>query len=287
MFNGSGTSGKEDAENIFKLYIMSLRFISFSGGVESTTMCILYGKGATAIWCDTGDEEVEMYERIDFCEKRLLEIHGGDFELKRIKPNVKVKGEYMASISEASMYKGFPSANRRWCTERFKIQPIDNFLKQQGDCELMIGFNADEEVGKDRTGNFMTCKNVKYSYPLYDDGYTRDDCESILVDHGLHPFFPVYMSRGGCKHCFFKSKAELKAKYIFNKDGFMENESFENRLNDSYSRKKFYAINMNAGTYKSIREEVEREIAMWGLDEVKAMYLKVRPHKVCGAFCHR
>lgn len=40
------------------------RFISFSGGVESTTMCILYGKGATAIWCDTGDEEPEMYKQI-------------------------------------------------------------------------------------------------------------------------------------------------------------------------------------------------------------------------------
>jgi len=51
------------------------RFISFSGGVESTTMCVLYGKGATAIWCDTGAEHKEMYERIDYCEKRLISLY--------------------------------------------------------------------------------------------------------------------------------------------------------------------------------------------------------------------
>lgn len=68
------------------------RFISFSGGVESTTMCILYGKGAKAIWCDTGIEEPEMYERIDHVEKMLKIIHEDDFELVRIIPEVKVKG---------------------------------------------------------------------------------------------------------------------------------------------------------------------------------------------------
>ena len=47
------------------------RFIRFSGGVESTTMCLLYGKGATAIWCDTGAEHGEMYERINKVEDYL------------------------------------------------------------------------------------------------------------------------------------------------------------------------------------------------------------------------
>lgn len=41
------------------------RFIAFSGGVESTTMCILYGKGATAVFTDTGSEHAEMYRRIE------------------------------------------------------------------------------------------------------------------------------------------------------------------------------------------------------------------------------
>jgi 3'-phosphoadenosine 5'-phosphosulfate sulfotransferase (PAPS reductase)/FAD synthetase len=60
------------------------RFISFSGGVESTTMCILYGKGATAIWCDTGAEHNEMYERINYVEDKLKELHKGDFNLVKV-----------------------------------------------------------------------------------------------------------------------------------------------------------------------------------------------------------
>ena len=141
------------------------RFISFSGGVESTTMCVLYGKGATAIWCDTGAEHPQMYERIDLVEKRLKEIHNGDFELIRIIPNVKVKGTFVNNLIDAIVgWKFMPTVSQRWCTGKFKIEPIDLFLKEQGECELMIGFNSDEEPNKDRTGNFMKCKNVKYTY---------------------------------------------------------------------------------------------------------------------------
>ena len=40
-------------------------FISFSGGVESTTMAILYGKGSKAIWVNPGAEHHST--RTNFC----------------------------------------------------------------------------------------------------------------------------------------------------------------------------------------------------------------------------
>ena len=43
-------------------------FISFSGGVESTTMCVLFGKDADAIFSDTGFEHDEIYKRIELVE---------------------------------------------------------------------------------------------------------------------------------------------------------------------------------------------------------------------------
>lgn len=263
------------------------KFISFSGGVESTTMCLLYGKGATAIWCDTGNEEPELYERIDFVEQIMNVIHNGDFLLKRLYPEVIVKGKNCVTINEAALeWKFFPSPTARWCTKSFKIEPIDKFLAEQGECELLLGFNADEEPGTDRTGNFMKCKNVSYKYPLYDDGITRDECEEMLHEYGLHPQFPVYMGRGGCTNCFYKTRNELKAKYVFNKNGFLKDEQFEKDLQDK--RAKFYYINMNAkGSYSQIRQEVENEIKQWGVDEIKKMYSKIGTHKPCGAFCHR
>ena len=74
------------------------KFISFSGGVESTTMCLLYGKGATAIWCDTGAEHKEMYNRIDKVEKYLKEYHKGDFSLVRIGGGNCIKNNYILAL---------------------------------------------------------------------------------------------------------------------------------------------------------------------------------------------
>ena len=41
---------------------MSKQYISFSGGVESRTMALLYGDKADAIFSDTGSEHDELYE---------------------------------------------------------------------------------------------------------------------------------------------------------------------------------------------------------------------------------
>lgn len=265
------------------------RYISFSGGVESTTMCVLYGRGAVALFADGGIEEPEMYERIDYCDNKLKELHNGDFEIVKIKPQVTAKGVLCNTIYEAAMvWQYFPSQQARWCTKEFKIKAIDNYLsKEKERVELMIGFNAEEEPEKDRTGNFMTLSNVDYIYPLYTDGYTRKECEEILSIHGLLPNLPIYMSRGGCRTCFYKNRKELKAKYIFNPIGFLEDKQFEIDLNEKSQRSKFYSINISAGSYQSIQDEVDREIQTWGIANVKNMYKTVSPHKPCGAFCHR
>lgn len=176
------------------------RFISFSGGVESTTMCILYGKGATAIFSDGKAEHKKMYERLELVERKLKELHNGDFELVRLNATAKYKGEYYDSLENLIVaQKYMPSGQSRFCTRQFKIEPIDNFLSQYDEVELMIGLNADEE--NSREGNWGLQKNVKYSYPLVDEGLTRDDCEDILNLYNLHPNMPVYMLRGGGVVC--------------------------------------------------------------------------------------
>ena len=251
------------------------RFISFSGGVESTTMCILYGKGATAIWCDTGAEHEEMYKRIDEVESVLIDLHEGDFKLIRVW-NEKHKGleEY------AKEAKYMPSGQARYCTRMFKIEPIDDFLSQQGECELMIGFNLDEEG---RTGNLEMKSNVNYTYPLINDGLTRQDCEDILHNHGLHPEFPVYMLRGGCRMCFFKSEKEYKALYHLNRNEFEQMIDFEQGLQDK--RRKFYAILQSGKSLRQLAQECEREELM--LPDIAEMYKSLKKETSCGAFCHR
>jgi len=250
------------------------RFISFSGGVESTTMCILYGKGAKAIWCDTGAEHEEMYKRIDEVENKLKDLHGGDFELIRIKNK-----KWYGLEAYANKVKFMPSGMARYCTRMFKIEPIDDFLSEQGECELMIGFNFDEEG---RTGNLEMKSNVKYTYPLIEDGLTRQDCEDILNIHGLHPSFPVYMLRGGCRMCFFKSEKEYKALYHLNPKEFAKVKAFEENMQDK--RLKFYAIMQNGKSLQQLENECKTEL----FDDAKELYQDYKKDgKSCGAFCHR
>lgn len=274
---------------------MPKKFISFSGGVESSTLCLLYGKGATALFSDTGNEEPEMYERLNLVESFMKAHHAGDFNLVRVKPNAKYKNEYYSTLQDlANAYGYFPSSQSRYCTRILKIEPIDNYLKEQGECELMIGLNADEIL--DRTGNLSTLENVKYTTPLSDDGYSRLDCINILSEYGIQPDFPPYMKRGGCRLCFFRGKKEAKAKYFFNKEGFLEDMQFEidlnengkRKLNKAGSAKKFFGINQGFPLgYQSIIHECEQEISMYGLEQMKSFYTNVGDHKTCGLFCHR
>ncbi len=249
-------------------------------------MCLLYGKGATAIFCDTGDEHREMYERLDLLESVFTEIHKGDFRLIRLKPQVVQKGQLTTTVSEGMKALAFmPSPNARWCTSDYKIEPIEQYLKEQGECELLIGLNADEEPGSVRTGNWARLKNVNYRYPLHEDGLDRKDCELLLNEYGLHPKFPIYMSRGGCKFCFYKSKAEYKSMYVLDRATFDEIWELERSLQDR--RSKYYSILPNT-TFQAIQDEVEREIAHWGgIENVLAFYRPQAQTKVCGVFCHR
>jgi 3'-phosphoadenosine 5'-phosphosulfate sulfotransferase (PAPS reductase)/FAD synthetase len=263
------------------------RFISLSGGVESSTMSILYGKGATAIWCDTGAEHKEMYERMDFLEMALTDFHKGDFQLLRIKPQPKIKGEFVNNLIDGiKRFCFMPSPRKRYCTSRFKIEPIENFLKTQGECELLIGLNEDENPDNfERTGNWMKLKNVKYRYPLIEDGLDRNDCEEVLTENAMHPNFPVYMSRGGCYMCFYKSKAEYKAMYILDKETFNKTRDLEEGLQDR--RKKFFSILGDGTKMEDLANECERELSLWGADKVIEFYKPLAKTKVCGAFCHR
>lgn len=256
------------------------RFISFSGGIESTAMCLLYGKGATAIFCDTGAEHRKMYERLDYVENMLKVFHDGDFELVRIKPSQKYKGVEYDSLTEFIKAKHyFPSGQARFCTADFKIKPIDKYLADFGEIELLIGLNSDE---KDRQGNHLKGKNISYKYPLIDDGYDRDFCIELLETYNLHPNFPPYMARGGCKFCFFKSKKEYRAMVHLAPDEIEEVAQLEESIQDA--RNSFFRIKKNL---PKMRHFIEIEKNNLFGDNSVFYETDTDKSPSCGVFCHR
>lgn len=196
----------------------------------------------------------------------------------------KHKGIVYNSLEELAIaYKFMPSGQQRYCTRIFKIEPIDKYLKEVGECELMIGLNADEAAS--REGNWGLNENVKYTYPLIDNGLTREDCEDILNIYGLHPNMPVYMSRGGCKMCFFKSEKEYKALYHLNNEEFLEVQAFEEEIQDR--RGKFYSIMSNQKSMRQLAIECENEAAFLKEADWTELYKSLKKETSCGAFCHR
>ena len=224
-----------------------------------------------------------MYERLEYCEKKLKEIHGNNFEIVKIKANVKARGIDVDNLEKyAIIYEYMPSPMARYCTSQFKIKPIDEYLLQQGECELMIGFNLDEQG---RTGNLELKKNVTYTYPLIEDALTRKDCEDILRQYDLHPKFPAYMSRGGCRMCFFKSEKEYKALYFLNKSEFMEVLEFEQKIQGT--NKKFYSIMGNGKSLVQVAKDCENEKQFMIDADWNEIYKMPIKETSCGAFCHR
>lgn len=251
-------------------------FISFSGGVESRTMALIYGGKANAIFSDTGWEHDELYLQLDKVEQKIRQWHNNDFRIIRVKsekyPNG--LGEY---IREGKYY---PSFNSRFCTRIFKIEPIDNYLKQFANvgATLMIGLNANE--AHLRSGNHGLLPFVNYSYPLIDNGITRHICEQMLKSAGISPNFPPYMKRGGCKGCYYKSKKEYMAMAILNPVEFDEVADLEQEIQDK--RDKFFHVIDSIGNLKEFKKQAQS--ILFKPDEI---YTQINDVTQCGVFCNR
>jgi 3'-phosphoadenosine 5'-phosphosulfate sulfotransferase (PAPS reductase)/FAD synthetase len=249
------------------------RFISFSGGVESSTQCLIYGSVAKPIFADTGAEHEEMYERLDYFEKRMKEFHGSQFEIIRVSA-----GSLKDYIKKT---KFFPAPTQRYCTRMFKIKPIDDFLMAQGECELMIGLNANE--ASDRVGNLEMVENVKYTYPLIENGLTREHCKALLRKANVEPAFPPYMQRGGCDICFYKSKKEWRSLVLLNEQKALELAEFEESIQDR--RDKYYYMNSAIGRMRNFIQSVKDQGELFDMSQTYPTYDDI--HSPCGVFCHR
>lgn len=253
-------------------------YIAFSGGVESTTMCLLYGKGATAVFTDTGSEHEYLYKRLEKVEKFLMEHHNGDFKLIRLRAKVKCGDKHVDSLTDYIFESRFlPGKRERFCTRLFKIGVMDEFLADKGDCELLIGLNADEE----RQGNFGLLSNVQYRCPLQDDGINRQMCVDILNAAGIAPDFPPYMRRGGCIFCPFKSKKEFKAMVHLSPDEIDLVRQLEEAVQDK--RGKYFRIRSNMPAMAEFIETEKNNL----FGDLTPYYDESEESYSCGVFCHR
>jgi hypothetical protein len=249
-------------------------FIAFSGGVESTTLCLLFGHKARAIFADTGDEHQEMYERINQVGSVLKKIYPS-FEIIRV-----TAGEALHDYIRRKRI--FPGPMLRFCTRIFKIEPINAYLKAYAPAKLMIGLNADES---DRTGSYPI-EGVSFEYPLQDLGLNRQKCIALLREYGLEPKLPVYMRRGGCEFCFYKSRKEYAAIAHLAPELAEKLADFEDEVNANRSARSDWSVVRQIP--EGFREFFKQEQAqsLFNAEEMYGFQPEVS-ESPCGVFCHR
>ncbi len=178
---------------------MSLRTISYGGGVQSTALVVLAAQGVidypVALFSNVGDDS-EYPATIDYVRNiatpwaaergvTIHELHA----VKHGKPETLyqriTKPGHKAITIPLRGQNGMPQS--RHCTADFKVRVIGKWLKANGatnddPATVAIGISVDE---LERAGKGKDEGHERRVYPLLDFGYTRSDCQKIIDDAGL------------------------------------------------------------------------------------------------------
>ena len=180
---------------------MTLKMISYGGGVQSSAMIVLAIQGKIdaqrAVFANVGDDS-EHPASLDYVRNVMrpwatsqgFPVH----EVNRIKRDGSVEtlwGQLMKegsrSIPIPMRMSGTGAPGNRSCTGDFKIAVISKWLKANGATKddpaiVNIGISVDEieRAGRGRDGLYE-----RRAYPLLDLGLNRSDCMNVISDAGL------------------------------------------------------------------------------------------------------
>jgi len=196
---------------------MKTNIISFGAGQNSTAMIIMMKnegiKIDEIIYSETGNEMPQTYiflkEFKKWCLKNNLKF-------------VEVKSELGSVKSYYEEKKIIPYRMFRSCTDKFKVRPINKYLKEKyKDQEITIFMGiANDEVK--RAKKMINKKKIQYKFPLIEKEIDREGCIKIIKEEGLS--IPV---KSGCYFCPFQSKKEWVKLYKNYPDLFNETILFE------------------------------------------------------------
>ena len=246
------------------------QYVAFSGGKGSTALALLF-PNATPVFADTGWEHGPVYEHI----AKFEQVTGR--QVVRI-----INEKYPGGIPQYIRHsKFFPSHGARYCTDKFKTQPMNKYLSDRLPAELLIGLRADEPEEM-RPGNLSEIDGLTIRYPFREMGIRLADVLRICLGYDLLPHYPAYMARGGCKGCFYKRKAQVTAMVHLAPDDANELQQLEEEVQDE--RGKFFYMFGNAGM--SIAD-IKKQPLLFSEDEVYREVALDRLGANCGLFCRR
>lgn len=173
-------------------------YLSHGMGVNSTALMLLLedlGFKFENIFVDTGVEYPETYEYLDYLREQ-------GYEITVLKPSV----EGFSNLYDYCKYhKVTPGGNMRWCTDKFKIRTLRNYVKAPA---IMFMAIASDEAHRAFIKKPLK-KGVIRAYPLIEYNINRQKCIEIIKEHGLK-----VPRKSGCWLCPYKKKEEIRELYL-------------------------------------------------------------------------
>lgn len=179
--------------------------LAFGIGVQTVAEMVRNHKSYKyLVFSDTGDEKPETYHYLITYVLPFVKANNINFVVVK-------NGKYISLYDYCFVHRQVPMRNFRWCTDKFKRQPINKFIKSLGATKQnpvikAMGISADEieRINGDKSQD-KEPKYVKLSYPLIEANLTREDCKKIIIESGL----PVPV-KSGCWYCPFARKEEWR-----------------------------------------------------------------------------
>lgn len=199
---------------------------SLSGGKDSSAMLLRLLEENRPVdmilFCDTGLEFPDMYAHIDKLEKYIgrpitriraeysFEYYFSNAPIKRGNPE-----KFREQFGEDYNGYGWMGPKMRWCTNRLKDQPREQFLRslrEKYDIRQYVGIAADEKYRLERKNN----QRFECIHPLVEWNMTEADCLQYCKElgfdwNGLYDRF----RRVSCWICPLQSLLELRKLWEF------------------------------------------------------------------------
>lgn len=174
--------------------------VGYSGGKDSTALVQLVfnalnelkvEEGTSAINKDvyivTSDTLIENPLIIDYLNSNFDKINASASDL-RITAHP-CKAEYKDSFWTLLIGKGYPSPRQkfRWCTDRLKIRPIDNFIKDKidafGEVIVILGVRSEESISRKRVIDSHRIDNrLLKKHTTLNNAFTYTPIEDFQLD---------------------------------------------------------------------------------------------------------
>ena len=199
-------------------------YLSFGGGVNSVALHLLLlaqGTEFESVFVHHGTDWPETYDY----------VAGFQWWLKSrgLRPVTILRPSYEGydNLYDYSLFRRIaPARWPRWCTSRFKVQPVLTYY--QTPCFQMLGIDA----GESRRAKLHTDNGVENRFPLIEAGIDRMGCKEIIKANGI-PVPP----KSGCFICPFQGRGQWQRLRREEPCLFKKAEELETR-NNEYRREK-------------------------------------------------